>query len=768
MKYFGGNMKVFLYTMISALFYFTSLNYAAEENGVIEGQIIDKNTKQVIVGATVEVMETQTIALSDTNGNFKITGLYPRYYNLKIWASYYVGIYKNDIPVSGIQSTKLIIELKLASYQTDEVVVSAARLFEKSGDLAVSTNSLSPEEIRSAPGAVEDLNRMIQTLPGVTTATDARNDLIVRGGSPVENFIMVDGIEVPNINHFGTQGASGGPIGMINVDFLNDVTFSAGGFPAKYGDRLSSIMDIQYREGDKHNLTGKFDLGIAGAGLVLEGPIQKEKSSFLFSARKSYLDLILSSTNLTAVPNYTNFNLKATYQLSGKHKLEIIGMGGIDKININGFDTGDEPTLQDVKYSGWQSIAGLADNWLAADNLFIRTSFSNNAYERDIDVDSLGNMITRNKSLDQEYIFRSDISFRISSTDLLETGLNVKYLNNNNDFYRKSQIDRYGNFRDEFQYNSTASAWNSGAYAQLTKNLFDRLTLTGGLRYDNFSYINKKSYVSPRTSVAFSITDNLKLNAAYGIYFQAPPLIWLVADERNKELKEMRTDQYVAGFEYYPVKDIKITLEYFDKQYRDYPNSVIDPQITYANAGADYGTTGLEYLIAGSKGYARGIELFVQKKLTDNLYGMFDYSYSKIRFTSLDGIERPSSFDYKNVFTLILGYKFNANLELSGKWRYMGGRPYTPFDINLSQNLNQSVYDYNRYNAERFSSYQRLDIRVDYRVQFSNWAVVSFLDFQNILNKKNIEQLIWNQKKDIPDKILQWKFLPAGGVKIEF
>jgi hypothetical protein len=230
----------------------------------------------------------------------------------------------------------------------------------------------------------------------------------------------------------------------------------------------------------------------------------------------------------------------------------------------------------------------------------------------------------------------------------------------------------------------------------------------------------------------------------------------------------MKTEQFVTGIEYYPSSDLKITVEYFEKQYSDYPNSVLNPAVTYANAGAEYQTLGLEPLLPASDGYARGVEFFIQKKLTNGLYGMFNYSFSKINFTSLDGIERPSSFDYQNVLTAILGYKITNNFEVSTKYRFMGGRPYTPLDEVASAQFNKTIYDYTRYNGVRYKDYQRLDVRVDYRFEMFGWALTTYLDFQNVLNIENVEQIIWNQKTQQVDYIYQWKFLPAGGIKIEF
>lgn len=762
-------MKITSLILLMLVLAFPKTGFTTEiSKGTITGEVIDRDTKQEIIGAVIEVLNAKIFTATDVHGNFTIDGLDPKTYNLKITAPYYGTTYKTDIVVTGKQSTKILIELKLVSYETEEVVVSGDRFFDKPKDLLTSTNSLSAEEIRRAPGAVEDVNRMVQSLPGVTTATDSRNDLIVRGGSPIENFILVEGIEVPNINHFGTQGASGGPIGMINVDFLNDVTFSAGGFPAKYGDRLSSIMDVQYRNGDEYNFNGKLDIGIAGGGIILEGPIQNGKSSFLFSARRSYLDLILSSTGLTAVPNYYNFNLKATYEISENHKLTLLGLAGIDKINFKGFEDDDDPFINSTDFSGWQGAGGIVHKWLIGNQTYLQTSLSTNQYQREIAEDSVGRPTFNNESIDAEYILRSDLSQRFSPTDLLEIGFSAKYLRNDNKLFRARYFDIYSSDVPELNYSAVATAYKLAPYIQYSKNLFGRLDLTAGLRYDYFSFLNDESVISPRASAGFYIFDNLKLNAAYGIYHQAPPLLWLVSYDQNKDLKQIRTEQFVTGIEYYPSSDLKITVEYFEKQYFDYPNSILNQQVTYANAGAEYQTLGLEPLLPASNGYARGVEFFVQKKLTNGLYGMFNYSFSKIKFTSLDGVERPSSFDYGHVLTAILGYKITDNLEVSAKYRFMGGRPYTPLKETASAQLNQTVYDFERYNGVRYDDYQRLDVRVDYRFELFGWNLTTYLDFQNVLNIENVEQVIWNQKKQQVDYIYQWKFLPAGGVKIEF
>lgn len=764
-------------SLLASLLFFAATIFA-QETGIIEGQIIDRDTKQELIGAKIELLSTTLGAVSDANGNFRLSGLAAGTYRLKITAAEYKTVIRSDVRVGSTQSTKLVIELKIDAYQQSEQVITGVKAFEKTEDMRVSSNTLTQEEIRRAPGAVEDVSRMVQILPGVAFGSDARNDIIARGGSPVENFMMVDGIEVPNINHYAQQGASGGPIGMINTDFLSDVNFSAGGFGVKYGDRLSSIMDIKFRDGDKRNTHAKFDLGLGGFGAIIETPLQTDKSSLLFSARRSYLDLVAGGTGLTGVPNYWNFNLKATYQLSDNHSLALIGIGGIDEIRFKDFESTDENALlnRDAVSDGWRYIGGLSHKWLIDNNTFLRSSISANAFNNtwrndSVGVDANGNEISRkldesNNSTDREIVFRSDFSKRFSPRDLFELGVTARAISNDNVIFQRAGTDITGNNPD-ITINLVAEATKLGAYTQYTRNFTADFSVTAGLRWDYFDYINTKHAVSPRLSASYDVTDKLRFNLGGGLYQQAPSLIWLVADERNKNVDWMKTYQAVAGVEFFPSEDLKLSVEAYAKEYRDYPVSVNNPQFVYSSAGADWGLP-YEQIRTGSNGYARGVELFAHKKLSDRFYGMMSYGFSQIRFKDGNGDERPSAFDYQNIFTVIGGYKLTNTLELSVKFRYAGGRPYTPFNLAASQAANRGILDYNRVNSEHFADYRRLDIRADYRFSMFGWNTLFFIDLQNVANFENVEQIAWNAKQNQPDRILQWQFLPIAGLKAEF
>lgn len=762
---------LFFVCCLNAISLLAQPSESSRETGVLEGVVIDRITKQEIVGAKVQLLDAPFGTTTDLNGRFRLAGLPPKTYRLKVTALDYKPLVKSDVFVSSVQSAKLTIELQLSeTASVDEVTVTADMFFAKQADLKVSVNTLSQEEVRRAPGAVEDVSRMVLVLPGVTSSADNRNDLVVRGGSPIENFIFVDGIEVPNINHFGTQGATGGPIGMIDVNFLQEVNFSAGGFSTRFGDRLSSVMDIRYREGDKSQFRGKFDLGFAGAGFQAEAPLQEGKSAFMISARKSYLDLLIGSTGLTAVPNYANFNLKATYELSPKHRLALIGLGGIDDIFFKDFERDDAPTRDNIRNNGWQYVLGVSHKWLVSDRTFVQTSLSHNQYRFFTNVDS-ANVFTfyRNSSFEREYLLRSDLSHRLSPTDLLEAGLTLRLIDNQNAiFLRSGSIGANGEPAEGFDYDRTGVAQKFGAYVQYTKDFFARLSVTAGVRYDFFSYLNAPHAVSPRLAMSYALRPNLKFNLATGVYHQSPAMVWLIADERNRDLKQAQAQHFVAGVEFFPEEDLKLSVEAYYKRYLNYAASVAIPQLSYANAGANFGTFGTEHLVSESNGFARGADFFLQKKLSAQFYAMLGYAISDIQFAGRDGILRPSAFDFRHIFTAIGGWKFSDALEVSARWRFSGGTPYTPIDIERAREVNQLVFDFNRFNANRFQDYHRLDLRIDWRNFFGGWNMVSYVEIQNVYNRQNPFTLIWNQRRSEVETVNQWAFLPVGGVKIEF
>ncbi|MBN8704942.1 MAG: TonB-dependent receptor [Bacteroidetes bacterium] len=744
----------------------------------IYGKVVDRATKEPLIGANVIILQTQTGAATDLNGSYSIEKIPGGIYNVKISMLGYTPIVKTDISVSPLNPTYLNIELESATIELKEEIVVEGSYFYKPTETPTSMQSYSYEEIRRAPGAAGDISRMIQTMPGVVQTTDSRNDLIVRGGSPAENLNLVDGFEIPNINHFGSQGSSGGPIGMMQTEFISEANFLTGGFPSLYGDKLSSILDIRLREGNPDRLTGNLEMSMAGAGGTFEGPIGKS-TTFMFNARRSYLDLIQDAIQLAAVPGYTNINAKVTHTIDEHNSLNFVALAGFDDIHFK--DDPKEKDLEkrlseDVKSGGYQYLMGaswrhLFDN-KSFGNLYLWNTWNNyNAKVYSLlPPDGTKDKLQVDNESDEntagvKYMYSTYLGKRIefnAGSSLLKTGFhyNLTYAGDTNAF---------GGINQGYKHDIEKSFIKGSAYSQVVYKPLEDWKFTVGGRVNYFEALKNEFSFDPRVGASYAILPYLNLNASWGIFHQSPEWIWLYGNEvPNTNLTYVKAMHSVVGFDYYPDSDIKITLEAYIKNYTDYPVSLRDSMLSLANSGDDFGPNGIASLASKGTGKSMGIDFFVQKKLTDKVYGLVSYSYSRTKHKALDGVERPGSFDIPNVLTLTGGYKFSETLEISGKYRFINGRPYTPVNMAASQAANRMVLDVNKINENRYPDYYRFDVRVDHRTFFDNFTIVSFFELQNATGKQNIYGYMWNKYSRTTMKVYQWDRLFIGGVKVEF
>ena len=506
-------------------------------DGIILGTIIDAETQSPVEDAVIEILNTGNKTTTDSTGNFFFQNLKYDSYQIKISGTGYDPLIKSDLIVYASKPLELIIKLNSKGIITDQIDVEA-NYFQKSSDVNISSLNLDFEEIRRAPGATEDISRMIQTIPGVSIGNDQRNDIIVRGGSPAENLILIDGIEIPNINHFGTDGSTSGAIGFINVKFIQETGILTGGFPSTFGDKLSSVIDINFREGSKKKFYSDINLSIAGFGGIFEGPLS-EKGSYLFSVRRSYLELIKNSIRLTSVPNYWDFNLKADYEISPKDKITLIGLLGLDKIDFS------EESAENNPYGNSQDdqktlAAGINYKKLFKKG-FIQTVLSDSYTDNYIvQIDGQTALIKfENKANNNEIILKSDLNYQLSSNLSLNTGVGGKYAGIKNYLFLKGDTNAAGFVFDTINADSKFNAVKLFGHANLTsKFLKDRLVVNTGVRLDYFDYIRLKTYFSPRIGASYKITPVTSLNAAAGIYYQSPEYIWLSSHPDNKNLTE--------------------------------------------------------------------------------------------------------------------------------------------------------------------------------------------------------------------------------------
>jgi hypothetical protein len=734
--------------------------------GVVRGHVVNAVTHEPLVHANVTVDGTGTGASTDTSGGFMIRGVPAGTYSITAVLLGFRPATRSDVVVSSARPAEITIELQESDVELGGVSVNA-EFFRASPDVPVSTNLQSNEEIRRLPGGFEDVVRAVSILPGVAQASAGRNDLVVRGGAPSENLYIVDNLPVPNINHFGTQGASGGPLSFINLDFVGSTSFSSGGFGVKYGDRLSSILDIELRDGRQDRFGGKATISASQFGLNLEGPVTPG-GSILLSARRSYLDFIFKAAGFGFVPEYWDFTAKAVYNPTQSDRITVLGLAAIDRVHLFN-ETADKRLDNSRILSSSQNEAstGLVWRHLFGSGYSIVTlsqNYSDFDYRQN---DSLLNPVFLNSSVEVERVLRGEVVLEIPGGYELSAGVGgtVKRISSGMLLppFRTS-------FGQTLAVNTSfdTSALKGSAFLQLSRTL-GRLTLTAGLRADAFSLITAKPTLAPRGSLLARLSDLTALSASVGMYYQNPSEVWLAAVPSNRNLSPISVAQYIIGIDHILRSDTRLRLEVYLKRYLDYPVSLARPYLILANTGAGFGGSedgfaafGLDPLVSAGRGEARGIEFSAQKKLSEiPCYGLMSISYNASRFTALDGVSRPNSFDQPWIITLGGGYCFNESWEVSTKFRYASGTPYTPMNGDGTQDASQ-------YNSARLPARHSLDIRADHRWLFGTWTLIGFCDIQNIYNHREKSIPRYNKRLQIVEYPESIGILPSIGISAEF
>ncbi len=763
----GHFIPAIILILISGL----SLNIFSQQKGSIMGSAADRNTQSLIEGVVVKVIGTEIGTITRKDGSYEIRNIPVGTYEIQFTSASYKSFIESNVVI--LPGKTMMLDIQLEGVTTEEVIVESSR-FQKPNDVSTSFKSLTFEELRRSPGGFEDIGRIIQTLPGVAIGSDGRNDINVRGGSPSENLFVVDGFNVNNINHFGSQGATGGPLSIINLDFVKEVNFITGGFSAKYGDKLSSVIDIKLRDGNKDKFFGKINLSGTGFGANLEGPLPtKNNGSWIVSARRSYLDLVFNAAGFSFVPEYSDFQARLHYQINDNNFLTFSSFGAIDKVRFNNSteqNKQDNERILTNNQGSYSSGIGLK-TLLSANsfsNISISRNFTNYFFSKR---DSYFNETFRNNSKEGDILLKAEYSLKAGNSSYINIGTGGQTIKLNYDIYKEADtldfVDPVTGSKivvPEVTVNENKRTYKAYAYAELVQNFLKRFKLTAGLRYDYFDLINHKNYISPRASLSAVLTPKLSLNLAFGIFYQSPSYIWLAASPDNLNLKDIRADHYIAGLEYLFDESTKMTFEVYYKDYKNYPVSTIRPYQILANNSSfeTENSFGLESLVSAGTGKASGVELFIQKALTKSLYGTISFSFSDVKYKAYDGVERRSDFDNRYVVTVSGGYKLGLSWEFSAKFRIAGGRPYTPI------NPFDGTIDYSNYNSQTLPAYHRFDVRAEKRWFFSKWTLTTYIDIQNLYNRKNIGAYRWDRykKEIVTDKNIG--ILPSIGISAEF
>ena len=725
--------------------------------GSIQGNIIDAVNQLPLVGANISVIANNVGAVSDDDGNFSITGLENGYYSISVSYMGYESKSIADIWVRDKAYEFLNIQLKPTIINYSGVMVTKGYFSKTSLDQYSSVN-FNNDEIRRAPGAGQEISRILNALPSVASVGENRQDMLVRGGGPTENGFIIDNIYIPSISHFNTpDGRSNGPIGLINTEMVDDIEFFSNGFPAEYGNKLSSYGNIRYRNGKKDSLAANISIGMGGAGGLVEGSLTDDVT-FIGSYRRSYLDIISEAINAGGgLPRYGDLQGKLKYNPSHFSAYTILFINGnsLYERGKNESKSAGENTYGSFKNN--QNTLGLAHRYIWNKNTYSNTSFSLSYqdakatfYENKSDTISL-------RTNDLYKTFNARQLNHIRFNELIGGLLGIEIQNRNLG---------YDFLLNNVESKNDVSVTNLSSFLTFQSALFNKALISLGFRF-NWNSHEENILIAPRINIDFSL-DRGWGNVIYnsGTYFQNPPEKYLSIVDNN-DLKTINTFQHSLTFEKLITNSTKFSISIYKKNYYHAPmmenneaftdpTFLLDELRTYSN------------IISSGKAETNGIEILLEKKRAINFYGLVGGSVYNSMYNDQNGIKRNRNNNYEYLFNLVGGYRPNPKWEISLRWSLFGGKPYTKVDLESSNYNNEEVLDYSEFNDYRTPVYHNLFLRYERRKSMKFGNIITYFEFWNAYNRKNIETYFWSRDKQEILETSYFSFIPVGGIEIEF
>jgi outer membrane receptor protein involved in Fe transport len=738
-------LKQFVLIVISVLTLSSTALQAQQQFGSISGEVRDAATQQPLPMANVILVGTSLGNASNQIGYYYIKQIPPGIYQVKTSMIGYEGMVLSEVYIAPLRNKSVNIELRPTAVEVEGVSVRAD-YYLRPLENAVSFRSLESEEIRRSPGSGEDVFRVLQSMPGVATAGGKSAQLIVRGGSPDENLTLLDNIEIYNPIHFARSGASMGVISIINPSLLKQVDFMTGGFPAKYGDKMSSVFEMSLQDGNRELLNTDINLNIAGFGVMLDGPIT-ENGSGIISVRRGFFDLVTAIMKKPVAPQYYDAVAKINYDLDSKNRLSLIGFYYLDNIVREGKT---DAALGNNKYDyvtrdDFGSALGI--NWrsLICDHAILLTtvSITDNGWKTHQGF-SYNPSLRTEDVIEREKLIKSELTIQVTPKIELKTGFAVKAILAEEDETAPDDTTRTGKiFTGYSRVFTIDNVWKYSGFIQGSVRPLSILTLSAGLRYDRYQFTGE-SVLSPRLSVRYAFTEKTSLNASYGIFYQTPMPYMLALDPANTKLQSSRAVHYVVGLEHRLSDETRASVEYY---YKDLSNVITESDTS-------------RVLTNTGNGYAQGIELALQKKFTDGLVGSFSYSYSTSMRRDLPANPLYAfEFDRPHIINVIGGYELGNGWILGAKFSYASGSPYTPA-VGVISKLGKFYVVNGDINSARYPDVHRLDLRIDKRFTFSSWTLTAYLDLWNVYAKTNV--MSYNFSVDENQSIVRTEQLDFG------
>ena len=793
-------MKLAGFIILSVFFSFGAV---AQITQSVRGTVVDEASLAPLPGVKIMVLDTtQTLgAISDLDGSFTISKVPVGRLSITVSFFGYETKTLNNLDLTA--GKELILNIKLAEKLTvaEEVVITGRKKGEVSNEMAtVSARTFSIEASQRYAGSVNDVSRMAQSFAGVQGNDDSRNDIIVRGNSPIGVLYRYEGVDIPNPNHFALLGTAGGPVSILNNNVLANSDFFTGAFPAEYGNAMAAVFDLKMRNGnnEKHEFLGQ--VGINGAELMAEGPLSKnKKSSYLLSYRYSTLQLFsLMGVNFgagTAVPDYQDVNFKLNFEQK-KGSTSIFGLGGLSNVEFEGAKADGSVNLfsnpsENLFFYSKIGVVGIKNIYRLNDKAYLKTTISTSATLNNIIRDSLlppdfeQQPSYRNISLEGKNNINTQLNYKFNARHLLRTGLVLDRL-----FFRLADSifhvqDNEWNTLTDFK----GSTYVIQPFSQWQYKISEKLTLTAGLHFQYFTFNGAQS-LEPRGGLNYQLNKNHSFGFGYGKHSQVPPTrIYFrqvqqpdgTSSNPNGNVGMTKADHFIFTYDYRITKNIQLKTEFYYQNLYNVPIDVQNNAYSLLNFGANYSFAFPDSLVNGGTGRNYGMEITLEHYMDKGFYFLFTTSLYESTYTGNNGERFGTAFNGNYTFNLLGGKEFFfqrttkegkkervKSLLVDARVTLNGGQRYTPIDPYQSTQAGFPVFDESRTNELQYPDYFRADFRIAFKVSTKKVTQEWAIDLRNVTNHQNL----FTQEFDVATgefrDTYQIGFLPIGQWRITF
>jgi hypothetical protein len=784
--------KIFLFSLVLSIAFYSNAQKTVLTQ-IVKGIIIDEQSNNSLAGVSIAINNIATLSAAD--GTFELQDI--PIGRQTITASY-IGYENTTIANIEVTSSKqVILEIRLREKvkKLDEIVIKStkSKLKPLNDAAVVSARQLSIDEAFRYSGTRNDPSRMAQNFAGVSGANDGRNDIIIRGNSPAGVLWRMDGIDIPNPNHFSTLGSTGGPVSMLNINTLKNSDFLTSAFPAQYGNALSGVFDLRLRNGNRDKTEFLGQAGFNGFEFGAEGPLNKKtKSSYLFNYRYSLVAALqnigLNFGTGSATPYYQDATFKLNFPTKKAGTFSLFGLGGESHIHFspesqskdNLYATTDG-SLRDRDFKNLTGVIGVSHNIFYNANTSGKTTlaisnFSATYYEDIVAANTPNKRAFYRKNNQTKYSLGYIFNKKINAKNQLYIGTNVDVfqLKLNQDYIKNGDTV----LSNLLAINQTAPLLRG--FANFNHRFSDKLSTNLGLYYQQFTY-NQSNSIEPRWNVKYQLKPNQSLAFGVGLHSQLQPLdVYFYQTKNtanqieltNKNLGFTKSFHSVLGYDVNTSKYFRIKAEVYYQYIYNAAVEKIASSFSMLNSGSDFGFPDKTNLVNNGKGYNYGLELTAERFLHKGFYYLGTVSIFNSQYKGSDNVWRNTAFNSNYVINVLGGKEFSLSKKstfgIDSKLTVTGGQRYTPFDVTASKNVGYVLYKENDAYSLQNEKYIRLDLKFSYNRNGKKTTQKWYIDLQNVTGNENIYIRTLNPKTSEISQINQIGFFPNINYQITF